>query len=388
MKECEAIRRIMWIYLEGTADETEHNAVDKHLAHCAPCGEVFEDMKKTRLMLARLEDVEPPPWFVQQLMNRINTETEKKVSLIQRLFYPLRIKIPAQALAVCCVVVLALYIYRVSEPELAVHYEPPGVVVPAPKTWEEKRDAGRSAEDQTKIQTLPSRRAVGSDRRKAAKETQRADEVPADKSVGVMAPAESGGIIPERPAEGGTREETQPKRMFSPAPAPKMEERARLKAYQAPAAPENKKLDRSAEAPAQAAPQTSAETGLQSPGKTKSANIAEKAREPAGGRGADVLAKGDKDVIPGQVVLTIFGVDPEATADRAEVVLKRFSAGDIKRSGSVVRQVIVAEVAAAKTKDLIAALKKLGEMKEPVGPAGESRPGRITIRLEIVAARP
>jgi hypothetical protein len=64
-----------------------------------------------------LAEVEPPAWFKQKIMAKVREESEKN-SLVQKLFYPLRVKIPVQILATVFIAVLAVYIYRAGEEQM------------------------------------------------------------------------------------------------------------------------------------------------------------------------------------------------------------------------------------------------------------------------------
>ena len=59
-----------------------------------------------------LEEVEPPPFFEQRIMSRVREEAGRKQGILRRLFYPLHIKVPIQALATILVAVLAFYVYQ------------------------------------------------------------------------------------------------------------------------------------------------------------------------------------------------------------------------------------------------------------------------------------
>jgi hypothetical protein len=65
-----------------------------------------------------LGEVEPPPFFEQRIMSRVREEAGQKQGILRRLFYPLHIKVPIQALATLLVAVLALYVYQTGEPEM------------------------------------------------------------------------------------------------------------------------------------------------------------------------------------------------------------------------------------------------------------------------------
>ena len=106
----------------------EERLVLQHLATCRQCSAALEDLKKVAQLVQGLDDVEPPPWFTQKVMSQVREDAErKKRGLIARLFYPLHVKVPIQALASVLIVVLALYVYRSVEPEMEVVQAPSAV---------------------------------------------------------------------------------------------------------------------------------------------------------------------------------------------------------------------------------------------------------------------
>lgn len=128
MIECKQIQVMLPALLEGVLSPDEERLANEHLAMCQHCGAALEDLKKAANLVQGLEEVEPPPWFTQKVMSRIREEAEQKKSgIFGRLFYPLHVKVPIQALASLLIVVLALYVYRSVEPETEV-VQPPSEV--------------------------------------------------------------------------------------------------------------------------------------------------------------------------------------------------------------------------------------------------------------------
>ena len=125
MTECKRIQEMLPAFLEGVLSPEEKKLLREHLATCQHCSAALEDLKKVVQLVQGLDDVEPPPWFAQKVMSQVRKEAErKKRGLIARLFYPLHVKVPIQALASVVIVVLALYVYRSVEPEMKVGQVP------------------------------------------------------------------------------------------------------------------------------------------------------------------------------------------------------------------------------------------------------------------------
>ena len=114
---CNDIEGKLTAFQEGTLSLEEKNLVEDHLGICPKCTSVLADLEKTAVLLKNLPDVEPPPWFTQKIMAKVREEAEHKDSLLKKLFYPLRVKIPLEAFAALLVVIMGVYIYQSTTPE-------------------------------------------------------------------------------------------------------------------------------------------------------------------------------------------------------------------------------------------------------------------------------
>jgi hypothetical protein len=129
--ECQGIREKLSIYLEGIVTPEEKQWIEKHLDSCDSCRDAFKDLQKTRDLLGKLEEVEPPAWMTRKIMARVAQQAERRRGIFQRLFYPLHIKIPIEALAMVFIAVIAVYVYRAVEPEIKQAAVPPPASSPA-----------------------------------------------------------------------------------------------------------------------------------------------------------------------------------------------------------------------------------------------------------------
>lgn len=118
MKKCEDMERKLTAYLEGFLSLKDKGLVEEHLRDCPDCARALDDLKRTKAMIKGLDDIEPPPWLATKIMSRINEESEAKEGLFRKLFFPLHIKIPVQALAAVCVVALSVLVYRSTMPDM------------------------------------------------------------------------------------------------------------------------------------------------------------------------------------------------------------------------------------------------------------------------------
>ncbi len=118
MKKCEDIEQKLTAYLEGFLSGKDRGLVEEHLRDCPDCSRALDDLKRTKAMLEGLDEVEPPPWLAARIMSQINEESEAKVGFFRKLFLPLHIKIPVQALAAVCVIALSILVYHATIPDM------------------------------------------------------------------------------------------------------------------------------------------------------------------------------------------------------------------------------------------------------------------------------
>jgi hypothetical protein len=114
--ECNDVQEKLSAYVEGIISPEERTLIDEHLTLCQKCCESLADLKKTVEYIHNLEDVEPPTWLTQKVIARIKSEAKSNKGLLQKLFYPLHIKLPIEAVAVIVIAVTALYIFKTIQP--------------------------------------------------------------------------------------------------------------------------------------------------------------------------------------------------------------------------------------------------------------------------------
>ena len=108
---CEEIQRYLSDFLDKSLDVGRAQAIEDHLAVCSRCSEEMASLAECQRLVSGLPAVELPLGFTNRVMARVR-ETAHPPSLWERLFLPLRIKIPLQATAVVLIAVLAAYIYQ------------------------------------------------------------------------------------------------------------------------------------------------------------------------------------------------------------------------------------------------------------------------------------
>lgn len=135
MTKCDDIDKQLTAYLEGFLTQKDRKIVEEHLSLCAHCAQALEDLRRTRAILAAMDEVDPPPWLTERIMSQIREKEERKEGFFRKLFFPLHIKLPVQALATVFVAVLCVYVYRSTVPETGNFERPlPGPQVSAPQS--------------------------------------------------------------------------------------------------------------------------------------------------------------------------------------------------------------------------------------------------------------
>ncbi len=112
---CDQVQERLSEYIENLLDAENHTSIHDHLSSCPHCQAEAQTLAQTRQAVADLPSIEPPPGFSQRVMARVREEAERP-SLWQRLFVPLRIKIPIHTMAILLVGGLAVYLYQVNKP--------------------------------------------------------------------------------------------------------------------------------------------------------------------------------------------------------------------------------------------------------------------------------
>src|SRR5512134_1149108 len=110
--DCNTIQQKIADYIEGTLPPDEKKQVEEHLAVCEQCRLYAADIRRTMGSLNSLEEVPPPPWLTQKVMQRIRAEAQPKRGLFQKLFFPLHIKLPLEAAATLLIAGAAVLIIK------------------------------------------------------------------------------------------------------------------------------------------------------------------------------------------------------------------------------------------------------------------------------------
>ena len=144
--ECDRIQEQLSAYLDDTLSAAEKGIVDKHLKSCPKCRKSLADLEMTMRSIRSLEEIVPPPWMTQKIMSRVRAEAElTKNGLWQKLFYPLHVKLPIEAIGAVLIALTALYVFKSMEPEINT------VTTPSERTVSEYASKEKEAKPVTGI---------------------------------------------------------------------------------------------------------------------------------------------------------------------------------------------------------------------------------------------
>jgi hypothetical protein len=132
--DCHKTLELLSGYLDNALSPSEKMGIDEHLRSCKQCSASLKELGRTVAILHDLEEITPPAWLTQKIMSRIKAESERnKKGLLQKLFFPLYIKLPIEAAGIVLIALTALYVFKTMEPEIKtemVYSEKPVVTSP------------------------------------------------------------------------------------------------------------------------------------------------------------------------------------------------------------------------------------------------------------------
>jgi len=368
MNLCQDFKKKLPAYQEGLISGQDQKDLEDHLRSCEPCRLALQDLNQTRDLLGRLQEVDPPPWFTRKVMARVREEAEGRRSLLRKLFYPLQIKIPLEATASILVVVLAVYVFKATEPEMPLLRAPSESVSPIPKGFAHR-------EKVKEISPLPAAPTAPITPQNLETKTKgRLGEEPeahqlsgsgtlgADKKTEEKRPSAAGS--PEQPAR------EIPKELF----ANKMEE------PRTPVAP-LKKMESSESKPAPSLGAARKEKDREQPGVLESK---EEQGKSASDRSTVRQTAVHKSTPMG---ITIQVRDVREAIKKALDLLQQIDAKNVQRETGVGIEMITAAVASQTIPQLLDQLNTLGEVQGK-GLLPPTREESVSIRIEIIPIIP
>jgi Putative zinc-finger/Predicted integral membrane protein (DUF2275) len=108
---CEEVQKQLSDLLDKSLDIERAQEIQEHLVTCSACSAEMASLVDYQQLMSNLPVIEPPVGFTARVMAEVR-ETAHPPTLWERLFLPLRTKIPLQATAVVLIAALAAYIYQ------------------------------------------------------------------------------------------------------------------------------------------------------------------------------------------------------------------------------------------------------------------------------------
>jgi hypothetical protein len=324
-------------------------------------------------VLKNLKEVEPPPWMTQKIMARVREEAESKRGFIQKLFYPLHIKVPLEAFATVLIAVVAVYVFKAAEPEMK-SLQPPSSKEPVIARQEAPYPAkAPAAEKQVpREKAVPQQspaRTIGKDLAFTQKETEKRGRM--DEEAGAVKLKEA------LPPVSATKTLPPP---AAPSKAPKKEAAAPLPA-EALRIGESRTAER--------APSPPAAVGIAPTQEDKMALAGEAARERKELKKAQPTASLPRMAAKSKAEIVSFHLrvkDLRVAGREVESLLRKLGALRIDRVSRETDEIITAEVKAEKMDELFDRLKLVGDIEEKDARL-DSIEKDATLRIEIVPAR-
>ncbi|MFQ5847640.1 MAG: zf-HC2 domain-containing protein [Candidatus Methylomirabilales bacterium] len=193
---CEDIQGRLSAYLEDELEPAARRAVEDHVQKCTGCRTELTLLRQTVSALQSLEEIDVPPRLTAAIQAGVSARGHSRWRKVaSRVFFPLHIKLPLEAVAVLLISLGAVYLFR-STPELTRGPQPPAVTE---KTRVDRRNApsarGRSLEEEV----APRKQSAAKPR--ARLEAQEEGKAPGERDAVARAlrkeaPAAAGGVIP------------------------------------------------------------------------------------------------------------------------------------------------------------------------------------------------
>jgi len=184
--------------------------VEEHLAQCASCRAELADLQTALRLIRTTPEAEAPPWLAARIMVRVREQHKQKGSWLQRIFFPLHIKLPLEAVALLVVCVSGYYLTRSVETEL----HQPASREELPAVPETGRPAGAAKQESPAAAPSPSVLPTP---------TAKHDPVP-EKTVPTRTVTPHDQVAPPHLPDAAGKPSPQP--AFAPVPPARKEERA------------------------------------------------------------------------------------------------------------------------------------------------------------------
>jgi predicted integral membrane protein DUF2275/putative zinc finger protein len=135
MTEHDEIQRLLASYCGDDLTPADRARIEAHLSLCPSCRSELADLETTLRLVRSQPEVEPPPWMTTRIMARVREQSQRqKQGWLQRLFLPLHVKLPLEALALVLICFTGYYVARdVGRQMNPSQISPPSASVPTVK---------------------------------------------------------------------------------------------------------------------------------------------------------------------------------------------------------------------------------------------------------------
>ena len=361
--KCEDIQEKLSAYIDGVTSPEERAVIEEHLSSCHACKETLSDLEKTMSYVKNLEEVDPPVWLSQKVMTKVREEAAPNEGILHKLFYPLHVKVPIQAIATILIAVSAFYIFKTIQPEL----RPSRVAeneMRAPQALLKDKDV--SSRTKTDMRNIP---AAG----KAPASVVTADRTQRDREVGKETAVSGGktGFSPERketkmvPPE--EKEEVVTHEFRKPLPA---EPTKQLSHARKPATGERNVEVLSAQEPSE---KKEVMKGISDVEMRDESGI-----DQMPVRAGDLAEKKERFID-----ITLSAENPENAQKDIEKIVEQLEGKIIKTEKLKDKTIIIVTCNTSKTNELLDKLRLIGKIRERVG-ISEKPEGQGEIRIELI----
>ncbi|GAB4485520.1 MAG: hypothetical protein OHK006_11820 [Thermodesulfovibrionales bacterium] len=106
------VKEQLGAYLDAELAAAEMQEVSDHLKTCPVCAAELRDLEEAICRIQELDEISPPSWLKQRVMETVRNEAPQKRGLLSGLFPLFRFSLPAGALAAVLVAAVALVLYK------------------------------------------------------------------------------------------------------------------------------------------------------------------------------------------------------------------------------------------------------------------------------------
>lgn len=372
MKKCKDIKNSLPLYLDDSLPAVDKKAVEEHLKTCPECTKILTQLSKTQTLVNNLDEVNPPTWLKQKIMAGVREKAAKK-SLVEKLFYPLQIKIPVQVFATIFIAVIAVYIYRAGEDQMREVATSPAPVVEFQKDRlpEQKNIMAADEALQTREHPAPAEERA----------TPRKEAAP-QKTVGAIQP--KGQTIPKEESIAPQKQEMPQRTAVAETDKVKdaggqMASGAKADQYKGAPAAESTAMPRTEDAKARL---------YKSAGAAKSVAMPQTAMEKKQeNRAFDAAMKAAPAPITQSLTakpkILVRVADIDKAAGEVQKLLAKYEAKNIVRKTAQSKVILTAQLKNQKIKDLMLQLKSIGPI-EPADIPADSSANETAVVIEII----